>query len=61
MKTKIVSLDDPVKVTALIECYSKIDYYYDMIEIAESKRDALIKVMSLDDIRYAIQKAESRK
>lgn len=58
MKQKqILELDDPTKVSALAECYYMIDYYYDMIEIAESKRDALIKVMSLSDIKYAIQKS----
>lgn len=61
MMKQIKQLDDPVKVAALTDCYTKIDYYYDMIEIAEAKRDSLIKVMSLDDIKYAIEKASRRK
>ena len=61
MKQKVRELDDPVKVAALTDCYTKIDYYYDMIEIAETKRDSLIKVMSLDDIKYAIEKSSRRK
>lgn len=58
---QVKQLDDPVKVAALADCYTKIDYYYDMIEIAEAKRDSLIKVMSLDDIKYAIEKSSRRK
>lgn len=58
---QVKSLDDPAKVAALVDCYTKIDYYYDMIEIAETKRDSLIKVMSLDDIKYAIEKSSRRK
>lgn len=58
---QVKQLDDPAKVAALTDCYTKIDYYYDMIEIAEAKRDSLIKVMSLDDIKYAIEKSSRRK
>ena len=57
---KIKDLDDPVKVQALTECYRKIDYYYEMITIAESKRDALITVMSLDDIKAACERSSRR-
>ena len=57
MKTEITDLK---KVKALTDCYIKIDYYYSMIDIAEQKRDALIKEMSLDDIRMAIKKSSRR-
>lgn len=60
MKTKFTELDDPKKVQALTDCYLKIDYYYQMIEIAEQKRDMLIKDMSLDDIRAACEASSRR-
>lgn len=53
MKMKIETMDDPKKVKDLTECYKMIDYYYSMIEVAEKKRDLLIKDMSLNDIRIA--------
>ena len=59
-QNKIVTLDDPVKTAQLIDCYRKIDYYYDMIEIAEHKRDLLIKDLSLNDIRYACEKSSGK-
>lgn len=56
----MVEIKDVSKVKALTDCYRKIDYYYEMIEIAEHKRDALIKEMSLDDIRAAIERSSRR-
>lgn len=57
---KIDTITDPKKVKELTDCYEKIDYYYHMIEIAELKRDLLIKEMSLNDIRVACLKSSRR-
>lgn len=57
---KIKELTDPKKVKALTDCYVMIDYYYSMIDIAEQKRDMLIKDMTLDDIRAACEASSRR-
>lgn len=60
MKQKVLEVSDPKKVAELTECYRKIEYYFEMIAIAEQKRDLLIKDMSLDDIRVACYRSARR-
>lgn len=60
MKQKLLEIDDPKKVAELTDCYRKIDYYYDMIAIAEAKRDSLIMNMSLSDIKAACDRSERK-
>lgn len=57
---KVKELTDAKKVKALTDCYVMIDYYYSMINIAEQKRDMLIKDMTLDDIRAACEASSRR-
>lgn len=57
----IEKLDNPGLVKELTDCYRAIDYFYEMAQIAESKRDALTLKMSFNDIRVAIKRSSKEK